>query len=100
MKQLKRFVPKLIDGTLKSTPQISHSTNYWRKRSKKDGIIDWRMNSNTINLVRALTKPYPRASLFYKDKEYKVWQSEIELINFSNIEPGKILDIKKQYYLN
>ena len=92
IKQVNRFIPKLKDGTLKTIPQKSQHTNYWRKRSKKDGIIDWRMSSNTINnLIRALTKPYPGASFFYKEKEYKVWQSRIEKIDSPNIEPGKVL---------
>ena len=96
LKQIRRFVPKLNKGTLKTTPQASQYSNYWRKRSKNDGVIDWRMNSNAIhNLVRALTKPYPGASFFYKDIEYKVWRSTINSINLPNIEPGKILNIRK-----
>ena len=96
IKQLNKFVPKLIDGKLKTIPQNSESTNYWRKRSKNDGIIDWRMSSTAIyNLIRALTKPYPGASFFYKNKEYKALQSKIHQIKLTNIEPGKVLKVEK-----
>ena len=73
--------------------------NFWRKRGKKDGQIDWRMYSESIyNLVRALTHPYVGAHFSYKDKEYKVWKVQVwqELVP-NNIEPGKILQINSMH---
>ena len=85
---------------LKTIPQNCESINYWRKRSLKDGIIDWRMSSNSIlNLVKALSKPYPGASFFHKNKEYKVWKAKIDEINLPNIEPGKVLKVNKNNFL-
>ncbi len=100
LKQLNKFVPLLINGELKTIPQNCESINYWRKRSKKDGIIDWRMSSNSIfNLVKALSKPYPGASFFHGNKEYKVWEARICEINLPNIEPGKVLNVNKNNFL-
>ena len=75
--------------------QNNSKSNVWRKRSKKDGIIDWRMSAVSIhNLVRGLSRPYPGAHFEFMQKEYKVWETEVMKIeNIQNIEPGKVLDI-------
>ena len=75
--------------------QNNLKSNVWRKRSKKDGMIDWRMSAESIhNLVRGLSSPYPGAHFEFMQKEYKVWETQImKLENIQNIEPGKVLDI-------
>jgi methionyl-tRNA formyltransferase len=75
--------------------QNNLKSNVWRKRNKKDGMIDWRMSAVSIhNLVRGLSKPYPGAHFEFIQKEYKVWETEVMKIkNIQNIEPGKVLDI-------
>ena len=41
--------------------------NVWRKRNFKDGLIDWRMSADHIlNLIKALSFPYPNAHMIYK----------------------------------
>lgn len=68
--------------------------NFLRKRSYKDGIVDWRMNSNNIyKLVNALNDPYPLASFIYKNKEYKL--KKVKIIKSKlKLEPGKIISVK------
>ena len=75
--------------------QNNLKSNVWRKRSKKDGMIDWRMSAESIhNLVRGLSSPYPGAHFEFMQKEYKVWETKLmKLENIKNIEPGKVLDI-------
>tara|TARA_B100001778_G_C18551521_1_gene613322 strand:+ start:504 stop:1388 length:885 start_codon:yes stop_codon:yes gene_type:complete len=77
--------------------QNNSKSNVWRKRSKKDGIIDWRMSAVSIhNLVRGLSRPYPGAHFEFMQKEYKVWETEVMKIeNIQNIEPGKVIDISE-----
>lgn len=72
--------------------------NAWRKRSKSDGKIDWRMSSRTIyNLVRALSEPYVGAHFEYDNKEYKIWETrELEDKQYKNMEFGKIVDVGEQ----
>jgi methionyl-tRNA formyltransferase len=93
--QIEEFLPKLINNDYETATQKSGSGNTWRKRGKPDGEIDWRMSSRAIyNLVRALTKPYVGAHCLIKEKEYKIWKTEIvddEYENIQNIEPGKVL---------
>lgn len=90
--QLSTFVTPLANGTLKAIPQDDAQANYWRKRSKADGLIDWRMSARAIhNLVRALTRPYPGAHCCYRGAEVKVWRTRLENVDMPNIEPGKVL---------
>ena len=90
--QIAEFLPFLISNDYDTVMQDSEKSNYWRKRSVKDGMIDWRMNGVAIlNLIRALTKPYPGAQFNYKEQTITVWGAHrYHQETFSNIEPGKI----------
>ncbi len=94
LRQLDDIYPKLLAGTVSPTTQNDSIANYWRKRSKVDGKIDFRMSSRAVyNLVRALSKPYPGAHLEFKGREIKIWKAS-ELLNFDkNIEPGKVIAV-------
>lgn len=95
MGQIEDFVPTLKNGTYMRVQQDDSQANTWRKRSKSDGKIDFRMNSYAIyNLVRALTKPYVGAHVVYNGEEYKVWKSLERKNKDLNIEPGKILTVE------
>lgn len=93
--QILKVTEQLEQGTAAFRKQDSKQGNSWRKRTRTDGIIDWRMSSRGIyNLVRALSEPYPGASFDYKGKEIRVWRCEEEKTNdFRNIEPGKVLEV-------
>ncbi|MEZ2718671.1 methionyl-tRNA formyltransferase [Niallia circulans] len=87
-----------MNNTIKPIRQEISIANTWRKRSKKDGIIDWRMTTDSIlRLIRALTKPYKGAHVIYKGKESIIWRAEkFEKISFDlvNIEPGKVIGVE------
>ena len=100
LQQIEEFVPQLAQGTYQRIPQDHSRANYWRKRSKQDGKIDFRMSSRSIyNLVRALTRPYPGAHIDYQDREVKVWKVREEKVYLPNIEPGKILALDQDRVL-
>lgn len=93
--QIDDFTKDLAVGAAIFKEQDHNVANYWRKRSAKDGIIDWRMQAENIyNLVRALSSPYPGAEFYLEEgRVIKVWSSTVERAFFSvNLEPGKILD--------
>lgn len=93
--QIEKFVPTLVSDNYKRFPQKKENANYWRKRDRIDGKIDWRMSAKSIdNLVRGLTKPYAGAHFEIDNKEIKVWKVEIIIYDKKNIEPGKIIDLK------
>lgn len=94
--QIQDFTIELVNNTYKRIKQDQSRANYWRKRSKSDGVIDWRMSAWGIyNLIRALTVPYVGAHFEYKDQEIKVWKAQVvtEKVQFENLEPGRIIDI-------
>lgn len=93
--QIKDFTLALANGTAEFTCQDHSKATSWRKRTRKDGLIDWRMQAADIyNLIRALAKPYPGAEFQYLDELQSVWESKISKELFSrNIEPGTILSI-------
>jgi methionyl-tRNA formyltransferase len=95
-RQLERFVPKLAAGDYELRPQQHGAANWWRKRSKKDGEIDWRMHAIGIhNLVRALAHPYPGAHCFHQDREIKIWRTEPVESEAVNAEPGRVLAVEE-----
>ena len=69
--------------------------SYWRKRSRFEGRIDWRMAAKDIDaLVRALTWPYsgaecldPRTATTTKIDETEPFAGAVE----SGVEPGRVL---------
>jgi methionyl-tRNA formyltransferase len=92
--QIAEFVPNLISGEYKRVIQNHEKANLWRKRGKKDGLIDFRMSSKSIyNLVRALTKPYVGAHLEYHNSDIIIWKVEEVFCDLNNIEPGKVLEV-------
>ncbi len=95
IKQVEKFYYKLLKFKNKRKKQLELKSNYWRKRGKLDGQIDFKMNSKSIYyLVRALTKPYVGAHLVYNGQEVKVWKVKEKKLKLSNIEYGKVLKIK------
>jgi len=93
--QIEDFLPKLQDGTYQVKKQDHSKANVWRKRGKKDGLIDFRMSSHAVyNLVRSLTKPYIGAHLEFKYESISIWKVEEIKYDKTNIEPGKILAVE------
>lgn len=95
--QLIEFTDAFEKNKIELVEQPNGVGNVWRKRTKNDGKIDFRMSATSIyNLVRGLTKPYVGAHFVFSKKEYKVWKTEIvtdEKNTYLNIEPGKVLKV-------
>lgn len=95
LSQIEEFLPQLEQNSYVKTAQDHSKANYWRKRSKRDGQIDFRMNSLSIyNLVRALSKPYVGAHLVYNSTDISVWKVEVLDYKEEHIEPGKVLSVE------
>lgn len=97
LRQIDAFVPQLASGSYPRRPQGHAGVNIWRKRRRADGQIDWRMSASSIhNLVRALAKPYVGAHFQHRDREVKVWKSEIVVDVAPNAEPGKVIALTER----
>lgn len=90
--QLSQVVKCLDSGVILRRKQDDQNASYWRKRTAKDGHIDWRMAARDIhNLVRALSSPYPGADFEIKNSIVKVWKSQVIFGVPLNAEPGKVI---------
>lgn len=95
LSQIETFLPLLISGNYTPIKQEHSIANTWRKRTKKDGKIDFRMSSKLIyNLVRGLSTPYPGAHIELEKGDIIVWEANIsDIPTPKNDEPGKIISI-------
>jgi methionyl-tRNA formyltransferase len=92
--QLDEIVGDLTGPGLKRLPQNPGDATHWRKRSNRDGEIDWRMPATGIcNLVRALTRPYVGAHCLFHDAEHKVWKAAPATPPAADVEPGRVLSV-------
>jgi Methionyl-tRNA formyltransferase len=93
-RQLAQLGSELVNGTVIFDEQDHSKATYWRKRSRKDGIIDFRMSASSIhNLIRALASPYPGAEFIFNNECVTVKNSYISSDKYPvNIEPGKVLN--------
>lgn len=74
------------------TPQDPSLATYWRRRTPADGRIDWRMTAQDIlNLVRALSPPYPPATFKYHGNDISVYQVQVLSDQRVDVEPGLVL---------
>lgn len=91
--QLTKLGADLVKGKVIFKEQDHNLATYWRKRNRKDGMIDFRMSAEAIhNLIRALAPPYPGAEFAFGSSFISVKKSAIALESYSlNIEPGKVL---------
>lgn len=99
--QIASFTTDLINGEAVYQEQDHSKATYWRKRSRKDGNIDFRMSADAIhNLVRSLAPPYPCAEFMLNDQHIKVLRSEpLKGGQERNVEPGKVLGKHKDRVL-
>jgi methionyl-tRNA formyltransferase len=91
--QIINFTNDLALNNAVFCPQDDAQATYWRKRSRNDGLIDWRMSALSVhNLIRALSPPYPGAEFVLYGKLIIVISSSIEeKPQRKNFEPGKVL---------
>ncbi len=91
---LEAHIPELEKGIARRKKQDSSIANTLRKRTAKDGEIDWRMGSKRIcDLIRALYRPYPGAHCMHNGREVKVWKGKEYKASGAvrGLEPGKVL---------
>ena len=75
---LERSLSKIASGQLPRHPQDPRYATYAAKRTREDGLIDWRADAFAIDrLVRAVGRPYPGAFTFNNDDRLTIWRSSV-----------------------
>lgn len=78
----------IAEGTLSPLPQIESKATYCKKIDKKDGEINWNIDSEKIyNMIRAYN-PWPCAHTKFNSKEIKILSARLEKKE-TKIKPGK-----------
>lgn len=89
---IREWLPHLEAGTAPRIPQDPSLATYWRKRSPRDGEIDWTGPARRAhNLVRALTRPYPGAQTASGSDTLTVWRTELGDAAPGPVRPGLVV---------
>jgi UDP-4-amino-4-deoxy-L-arabinose formyltransferase/UDP-glucuronic acid dehydrogenase (UDP-4-keto-hexauronic acid decarboxylating) len=72
---LKKALPAIRRGDIKSFPQDHNKSSYFGGRTADDGTIDWEKSGTEVrNLVRAVTRPYPGAFSYLGNRKCYFWK--------------------------
>ncbi len=76
---LKKCLDNIYNDSVNFVKQREEDATYLLVRRPEDGKIDWNWSGNKIHtLIRAVSKPYPGAFAYYKDKKVIFWKANIE----------------------
>lgn len=92
--QTKKLIDSIADNNFKLEKQRNFS-HYWRKRTFKDGRINFLMNfKSMIKIHNALKYPYPGCSIFFNGNDYKIINiKKVRSKDKKYSEPGKIIKV-------
>ena len=75
---MRAYFPLIRNGEAPRKPQDLNDGSFRRLRTDRDSVINWDSNAEVIyNKIRAISRPYPGAHFFHKNKKIKVWKSAI-----------------------
>lgn len=85
-----------IDGNINTNKQNNSNVTYVAKRNIYDCYIEWDKNCDYIlNLIRAVSPPYPGAFTLYRNKKVVILDAEkCEMKNYEEIY-GHVVNIEK-----
>ena len=95
-KAVNDFYPRLAKGVYERTPQDASQATVFGGRTPRDGLFSWDMEARSIvNMVRALTHPYPGAFVPFAGKDLWVWRARA-LTGINGSKPaGTVLSIER-----
>jgi methionyl-tRNA formyltransferase len=97
-KEIPKFWREFCEGKYKLIKQNQKDATYFKMRKEKDGLIDWKKNTEEIdNFIKAQSYPYPGAYFFIKKIKIRILN-----YNFYNKKilgkPGEIYKAKSNYF--
>jgi len=87
------YFPLIRKGIAPRKAQPINEGSFRRLRKEIDSWINWNTNSlNIYNKIRAISKPYPGAIAWIKNKKARIWKAEIiDFIYGLEEKPGKFI---------
>lgn len=90
---LEDILPAIRAQQFNETPQDNSIATYLGHRTSEDGRIDWNQPAVTlVNLVRAVTYPWPGAFSYVGEEKFIVWKARVRP-NDTREQPGTVLSI-------
>lgn len=66
-----------LKSNVKGSKQVSTVESVFPARKPKDGILSHHQEAkDVLNFIRALSKPYPGAHLYWREKKITIWRAE------------------------
>lgn len=91
---LEKTWPNISAGMVHATPQRHLQATYYKRRTWKDGEIDWSKPAIMVyNLIRALVRPFPGAFFRTQNRIYTVWQASVYECCLPDAVSGQIVAI-------
>ncbi|MCJ7604244.1 MAG: bifunctional UDP-4-amino-4-deoxy-L-arabinose formyltransferase/UDP-glucuronic acid oxidase ArnA [Desulfobulbaceae bacterium] len=88
---LSDVLPAIREGNAPRTAQEHRLASYFGGRTPADGEIDWDKQAVEIhNLVRAVTRPYPGAFSYLRNRKCFLW-SVLPVANEDDVTPGTVI---------
>ncbi|MEW6518008.1 MAG: bifunctional UDP-4-amino-4-deoxy-L-arabinose formyltransferase/UDP-glucuronic acid oxidase ArnA [Thermodesulfobacteriota bacterium] len=88
---LTEVLPALRQGTAPRIPQEHRLASYFGGRKPADGEIDWHKYAAEVhNLVRAVTRPYPGAFSYLRNRKVFFWSVQ-PVENNDDVIPGTVI---------
>ncbi|MCR3755680.1 MAG: fused UDP-4-amino-4-deoxy-L-arabinose formyltransferase/UDP-glucuronate dehydrogenase [Sodalis sp. Psp] len=90
---LEGILPAIRSQQFNETPQDDSSATYVGQRTPEDGRIDWNQPAMAIvNLVRAVTNPWPGAFSYVGEEKFIVWKARVQP-NSAGKQSGTVLSV-------
>ncbi|MBP2029466.1 methionyl-tRNA formyltransferase [Methanohalophilus levihalophilus] len=91
---LESIVKNIESGCIpEGMEQDDSKATYFKPRKPEDGHINWQKNSiEIVNLIRALTKPWPGAYSYLNGNRFVIWNARVETRSSNSIY-GKVVDV-------
>ncbi|RJX29692.1 MAG: bifunctional UDP-4-amino-4-deoxy-L-arabinose formyltransferase/UDP-glucuronic acid oxidase ArnA [Desulfurivibrio sp.] len=88
---LTEVLPALRQGTAPRIPQEHRLASYFGGRKPADGEIDWHKDAAEVhNLVRAVTRPYPGAFSYLRNRKVFFWSVQ-PVESQDDVIPGTVI---------
>ena len=88
---LNDVLPAIRESRAPRTAQDHRLASYFGGRTPDDGEIDWDKQAEEIhNLVRAVTRPYPGAFSYLRNRKCFLW-SVLPVVNEDDVIPGTVI---------
>lgn len=88
---IREVLNNLREGALPMFPQDESKATYWKKRTPKEGLVNWQMPIRELyNFIRGITYPFPGAFSYLKGEKILFLNVGIVELKIS-YSPGRII---------